>query len=297
MRPAVLAIVAARSRLLLTAGGLAVLAALLTADVLTGGPLRDVDQEVNAWELDRRWPDLLPAARALVVLGQRGPVAVAVALVVAYVVWRTRSWRPLVLPALAVALLNGVVGMLKIAIGRTAPYDGRDELFAGGTLYPSGHSANSVLMWGALAVVLVSSGMVRRRWPLVVAIASVSVVVGVASIFQDTHWVTDVLAGWLVGGALLAVLTAAAPLWTAPGRPAPGSELRRPVALGVRGPTTVPLRRAATWGSSAGVRAADPPPAHGVAAVQAVATGPEVRSGAGVRSGAEVRGVPATSRS
>lgn len=213
-RPAIPVAVAGQLRLLLTAGVLAVAAALITADVLSGGVLRRLDQDVDAWNIDARWPELRPVARVLVILGQRGPVAVVVALVVAYVVWRTRSWRPLVLPAAAITLLNLVVGTMKIAIGRTAPYDGRDELFAGGTLYPSGHSANSVLLWGALAVVLVTSGLVRRRWPLVTSIAAVAVIVGVASVFRDTHWVTDVLAGWLIGGALLAVLVAGARLWT-----------------------------------------------------------------------------------
>lgn len=204
-------VAARRSPLLLTAGLLAGAAALVTTDVLADGALPRLDGAVDDWNLDGQWPGLRPLARVLVVAGQRGPVLLVVAVVVTVLALRQRSWRPLVLPAAAVVALNVIVGTMKVAIGRTAPYSGRDDLFAGGTLFPSGHSANSVVMWGALAVVLMRCGCVRRRWPLVTAVAGISVVVGVASVLRDTHWVSDVLAGWLIGGALLTVLAMTVP--------------------------------------------------------------------------------------
>lgn len=199
-------------RLLVVAGLLAAAAALVSIDVLAGGWLTDVDHGVASWSAAHRWPGHVPLATVVAAAGQRGPVAIVVAGTVLVLALRRRSWRPVLLPAVAVGALNVVVGALKFSIGRTAPYSGHDLLFAGGTLFPSGHSANSVLMWGSLAVVLFSAGTVRRRWLLVVAVAGVSVSVGAASIYLDTHWVSDILGGWLVGGSLLAVLAAVIPL-------------------------------------------------------------------------------------
>jgi undecaprenyl-diphosphatase len=57
---------------------------------------------------------------------------------------------------------------------------------------------------------LLTTGVVRSRWPLIVAVAAVSVLVGATSMYLARHWLNDVLAGWMVGGALLAALVAAA---------------------------------------------------------------------------------------
>jgi hypothetical protein len=111
------------------------------------------------------------------------------------------------LPLAALGALNAVVGTLRLGIGRTAPHS------AGTNRSPAGrcsHAANSVPMWAGVGAGPADQRVVRRRWPLIVAVAMVSVLVGAASMFLATHWLTDDLAGWLVGGALLAVLAATA---------------------------------------------------------------------------------------
>jgi membrane-associated phospholipid phosphatase len=186
---------------------------VVTVDVLTGGPLRHLDHRVHDWGASARWPQLEQTASWVALAGQRGLVTVVVMSVTALVSVRLRSWRPLLVSVAATGALNVVVGALKLATGRTAPYTGRDELFVRGTEFPSGHSSNSVLMWGALVLVLTCCGVLRGRRQLIVAIglvATVCVLVGAASVYLDTHWVTDVLTGWLVGGALLAALTSVA---------------------------------------------------------------------------------------
>jgi membrane-associated phospholipid phosphatase len=48
---------------------------------------------------------------------------------------------------------------------------------------------------------LLTTGVVRSRWPLIVAVAAVSVVVGATSMYLARHWLNDVLAGRMVAAA------------------------------------------------------------------------------------------------
>ncbi len=191
---------------LLTTGGLIAVIALLTVAV-TGGATAPLDHAVAVWAVHVSTPDIRRVASWTVVAGQRGPVAVVVLTTATALAFCRREWGHLLRPVLAFGALNVVVGAMKESVGRTAPYSGRDQVFVGGTLFPSGHSANSVLMWGALAVTVARAGVVRRRWVLVTAVAGVSIAVGASTVLLSTHWVSDVLAGWAIGGTLLVALT------------------------------------------------------------------------------------------
>ena len=61
---------------------------------------------------------------------------------------------------------------------------------------PSGHAQNAVVMWGLLAL------YGRRAWGWLVAIL-LMLLTGVSRSYLGVHFPTDVLAGWLLGGALL----------------------------------------------------------------------------------------------
>lgn len=77
----------------------------------------------------------------------------------------------------------------------------------GGYSFPSGHTAAAAACWAALALV------VARRWGrpgrTAAAVAAAAVTVGVAAsrVLLGVHWVTDVLAGVVVGWAWFAVVT------------------------------------------------------------------------------------------
>lgn len=71
---------------------------------------------------------------------------------------------------------------------------------------PSGHSLSSIVVIGILAVV--AAAMLRstlgRALVGVLAVAAVGAI-GVSRLYLGVHWLTDVLAGWSLGGAWLAL--------------------------------------------------------------------------------------------
>lgn len=138
-----------------------------------------------------------------VLLGQRGPTC-KIALV-----WFTllslirRTPDSLLLFALAEVGNNLLVGVVKVATGRWGPgvTTNVHAILSGGDIYPSGHVSNAVVLFG---VVTLTAG----RWRRVLTALSVWIAgsVGVATVLLDTHWITDVVGGWLAGSIVLLCL-------------------------------------------------------------------------------------------
>ncbi len=175
----------------------------IVEQVLVSGSLVTFDYTVHYLRLDLRYPQIYTAMFYLVMIGQRGPTAIPALVVTVLLAWRQRSWRPLVLFGGSLLALNLLVAAGKFATARLKPADSSAALFNGGTIFPSGHASNVVLTWGIVAYLLVRYGPVRRVRAGAIATAVASVVVGVASIYLDTHWVSDILAGWLTGLVIL----------------------------------------------------------------------------------------------
>jgi len=185
--------------------GLALTASFALVTLLFLGPLQAVDVELNRpWR--QSWPELRDTVRLVMRLGQRAvalPVLFAFAV---YVARRARSWRPVVLSVVAVLAVNLAVGLLKLATGRETPRTGDPDFFEGGIFYPSGHSANAVLVYGLTAYLAYRFLPDRHRLAggLLVLTTAVSLAMLVGSLYLQTHWLSDLVAGWLVGGAVLA---------------------------------------------------------------------------------------------
>ena len=194
----------------------------VTADVLGDGPLRHLDDVLASGSWHRAQPTLLSAALVFDRLGQRAVAGAVLVAVAAYLAWRARAWRPLVVTGAALAVLNLVVGAMKLTVGRSKPLSGHDLLYVGGSQFPSGHAANAVVSWGLLAYLLVAYG--RGRLParlLVATAAATAVAVCASSLYLDYHWLSDLVAGAALGAVLLALVLAwdltrveAGPSWT-----------------------------------------------------------------------------------
>jgi membrane-associated phospholipid phosphatase len=104
---------------------------------------------------------------------------------------------------LALLLSSGFNGVLKLAFHAARPFwiDSRVQAMVVQTDFgiPSGHAMNSATVWGALAVSL------RKRWGWIIA-AVLIFLVGFSRLYLGVHFVTDVLAGWILGALLLWII-------------------------------------------------------------------------------------------
>ncbi|MEU6017858.1 phosphatase PAP2 family protein [Streptomyces sp. NPDC047515] len=203
-----------RHRIALFGGTLAFYLAIVVA-VLVSSWLVTLDWKVMLFRPYQQWPQIHAFLDYYIVLGQRGPTATMVACWLGWRSWRQHTLRPLLTLGAALLLLNATVGAVKIGLGRLGPHYatqiGSAELFAGGDIFPSGHTANAVVTWGILAY-LATTPRARRYLSAVSAIVSLGV--GLTTVYLGTHWLSDVLLGWAAGLLILLALPWVEPLIT-----------------------------------------------------------------------------------
>ena len=124
-----------------------------------------------------------------------------------YLWLRRRTWEPLVMTAAAFLGSAGLYDIVKPAVARARPpaalqVGGADV----GNAFPSGHATQTISFYGMLAVVLIICYPSRRRWPLVIGAALVTLVVGASRLYLGVHWLTDVLGGYALGLAWLSLV-------------------------------------------------------------------------------------------
>jgi membrane-associated phospholipid phosphatase len=107
--------------------------------------------------------------------------------------------------------VNLVVGVLKISLGRGQPEAANPSFFVGGMAYPSGHTANILLVYGLAAYLLGRYRQVGRTARLVMwgLVALLSVTMVATSLTLNWHWFADLVAGLLIGATVLEMVVAA----------------------------------------------------------------------------------------
>ncbi|CAM5688045.1 Phosphatase PAP2 family protein OS=Streptomyces alboniger OX=132473 GN=CP975_26190 PE=4 SV=1 [Streptomyces alboniger] len=184
----------------------ALLFALVTWQVVVGGPLRRADERAGRALAGSRFPDR--AAEFLADLGNLTVAVPVLAAVVAYTAWRGRQagahrwWLPPVAAAVAMLSVPLLVVPLKAAVARPGPPG-----MAGDGYYPSGHTATATVAYGAAALLLLPllRGAYGRRG-LLIGCAALNLGVGFGLVRRGYHWPLDVVASWLLFGMLLQVL-------------------------------------------------------------------------------------------
>lgn len=118
-------------------------------------------------------------------------------------VWGKRAYAGLV----AGTLLSGLLlqTLIKLAVARPRPPLSLMVIAQPSSYsYPSGHAMSSLLLLGVVAFIAVSE---QRRWrtrvPTVAVAVAGALVVGLSRVYLGVHWLSDVLASWDLGIAVL----------------------------------------------------------------------------------------------
>jgi membrane-associated phospholipid phosphatase len=183
---------------------------IMTQQVMSNGPLITLDSEIAQAKRHNFGTLVGFLLRKIDNLGLRGLTATILILAALFISRQFKSWRPLNLAILSLLALNLVVGVAKLAIGRTKPKLNVDLIHAGGLSYPSGHASNALLTWGMLAYLIYrythQDGYHGRILSALVAVITLAVCT--VSLFRSTHWLSDLLGGLFIGGALLVLIIA-----------------------------------------------------------------------------------------
>jgi membrane-associated phospholipid phosphatase len=152
------------------------------------------------------------AMKAVSIVGS-GPVYLP--LLAAVAIWL--AWRGLPRLALFVAvtaagsaLLNPLV---KSAVDRSRPVLPDPVARADGLSFPSGHAQSAMVTYSVLLLVFLPALRGRRRIAALAGAATMVAAIGFSRVALGVHYVSDVLAGYVLGAAWVAAMTAAFSAW------------------------------------------------------------------------------------
>lgn len=193
----------------------------LLDDALEGDGIAQFDEPVVAWLAAHREGWLNTALTLVTHLGD--PPAQTIWLIVACTLsaWRSRSWLPVILGLVGGIGISVILVTAKTLVGRQRPELPFALVDSHGFSFPSGHAA------GAAAVGLLCAWMLSRwvvhRWAAQVAVWALTItaiiMIGFSRLYLGVHFVTDVLAGWLLGTAWTTTVILVTAWWSRPERP------------------------------------------------------------------------------
>lgn len=184
---------------------------LLAAGVVWSEPVVRIDQSV-AEGLHRHAlesPGLVRFFLAVTRLGTL-PVLAALSLAVIAVLWALGLPRLALAWAVVLAGSGLWIDALKNTFDRPRPIFNSDFAYEASYSFPSGHAAGSAVGYGMLAYCLALRWRTwRRRLALVVGLALLVLLIGFTRIYLGVHYLSDILAGYALGLAWLAVCVCA----------------------------------------------------------------------------------------
>ena len=104
--------------------------------------------------------------------------------------------RPALLLAATVLIERLITDGLKLVVGRPRPSFDLHPVVTNSSSFPSGHSANSMAVFVAIA--LIAAPPAWRVRALAVAIG-MSLLIGMSRPYLGVHWPSDVIGGWALG--------------------------------------------------------------------------------------------------
>ena len=172
-------------------------AGVLTVAVADSGS-RDVVQRVDDWWLERmvsiRNEPLTWCCELLSVLGSAVVMWPLRLVAVGLLVVRRRYVQ---LGAFVLAILTSelCIGPLKALIDRPRPPD--PLVATSGASFPSGHAIAAAVTAAGLVIALLPPGRARLRWEIQAGL--ITFVMAMSRVYLGAHWLSDVVAGSLMG--------------------------------------------------------------------------------------------------
>jgi membrane-associated phospholipid phosphatase len=182
--------------------------ALLTYLVRSNATLAGVDKGVARWGHENAEPLSTDGLTLVTTLGETWFVVIlALALGVTETIRSRAHWA---LPFLVLAVLgnNVLTTTVKELTDRVRP-DLNPLAASLGPSFPSGHSSAAACFYAAAAFLIGRRCRPRVRPWLAVAATTTAVGVACSRVFLDVHWLSDVVAGLLLGWAWFAVCSVA----------------------------------------------------------------------------------------
>lgn len=118
---------------------------------------------------------------------------------------RTYAAAFLAFSAVGGGLANTVV---KSLVGRSRPPWNGLWSYEPTSSYPSAHAQGGITVWIALALVVLVTVPGRLRWVLSIPLLILGLAIGMSRAVLGVHWPSDVLGGWILGGAWMAASAA-----------------------------------------------------------------------------------------
>jgi undecaprenyl-diphosphatase len=258
---------AAVTRRALILGGLAVgaltaLFAVLLDAVRAGDGVTALDEAGLEWALQRRTDELTAVVQVATEVGSMLFLAVVVLVAGPLLARRDGSRLPFGVLAATAAMAGLVSSVGKVVVGRERPPADVRLVVEESASFPSGHSLSAMAVYVVLAwLVGRGLGSAAARAGLLAGFVALAVGVGVSRVYLGVHWVTDVLASWLLAWILiLVVVTATTHALTRRAR-----RLRRPPAprAPTGGPATTRVSRPSRAPPARDRRGPSPSSSHG----------------------------------
>ena len=188
----------------------AALAFVGLAAQVNGGSTRGVDVAILRWIRATTGGDAATGGlRSLMLdftaLGDTGTLTVFTVLVTGYMLV-SRRWRLALSVVAAIAGGATLVVLLKGLFNRARPDVVTHLADFHNASFPSGHAANSAVVYLTLAVLLARSERAHATRIYLVAVGvAMTLAIGTSRLYLGVHWPTDVLGGWIVGGSWAAL--------------------------------------------------------------------------------------------
>ena len=186
---------------------LALFSLLATGVCLEGKPYFAWDLEVSRAVQAVPWPTGFETLmHGISLAGDDVSSAAGLVIVVCLALLAFRARREAVVLGLVAAAGHLFKASLKYGIGRPRPTPELVNVLShpGDYSFPSGHTVHYVVFLGFLW--FLTFALVRPRllrWPLLGLLGSLVLLVGLSRVYLGAHWASDVLGGYLLGGALL----------------------------------------------------------------------------------------------